>query len=157
MKGEKPSAFNLTTSNKGNKESNLSGKNHVQNGSALSYHDLSGPQRAVADKSAPSHRSNFLHRNFGYWGRANALKLNSWKWIFQILLNGIFSSARVSNPLVLSTDARLGVRSHHPPSPPWDLTSSLRTCISSFNSVSASSTELKRGQKNPITVVREGE
>lgn len=56
---------------------------------------------------------------------SKCMKLNDLKWIFQILLNAIFSSARTSNPLFLPIDALLGVRFHHPLSLPWVLTSLL--------------------------------
>lgn len=84
------------------------------------------------------------------------MDFNSLNWITQVLLNGIFSSAGISNPVVF-VNALLSVRFPHPPSLPWDLTSLLWAWISSFNLVSASSTELIWAQKNPITVVREGE
>lgn len=53
------------------------------------------------------------------------MKLNNVNRIFQVLLNGIFSSAGISNPLVLSIDALLGVHFPYPLSLPWDFTSLL--------------------------------
>lgn len=46
------------------------------------------------------------------------MKLNNLNWFFQVLLNGIFSSAGISNHLFLSIDALLGVRFPHPLSLP---------------------------------------
>lgn len=102
-----------------------------------------------------SQYSKFLHWNFDTEGEQ--MKLSNVNRIFQVLLNGIFSSAGISNPLVLSIDALLGVHFPYPLSLPWDFTSLLWAWISSFNSVSASSTELNWARKNPITILREGE
>ena len=135
---------------------------HVRKGLKFSHHHLSDPEQAVANEVSTRANTRACLRTPSSciepldteWGQ---MKLNNLNWIFQVLLNSIFSSAGIPNPLFLSTDALLGVRFPHPLSLPWDLTSLLWAWISSFNSVSASSTELNWAQKNPITVVREGE
>lgn len=100
------------------------------NGSELSCHHPSEPAPAVANEvstranttaclRAPRSRIETLDTE------GEQMKLNNLNWIFQVLLNGIFSSAGISNPLFLSIDALLRMRSPHPLSLPRDLTSLL--------------------------------